>query len=117
MNRIKELRQIKGINQLDLANLLGLSQQTISTYENNTREPDIKTIKTLSKHFNVSIDYLLGETEIQNRYEDAEKVIINLKEELNYNGYDLSEKSFEEIINIILMTLQFTKNLSNLTNN
>lgn len=107
MNRIKKLRISKGDSQNDLSNLLGLSQQTISSYENNTREPDIKTLITLSNYFNVSIDYLLGETDIENRYDDAEIFINHLKKRFSNYGYDLSTKSANEIFEIldILMEL------------
>lgn len=65
MLRIKELRQDKGLSQGDLAKELGLSQQTISSYEKGIREPDISTLKKLADFFQVSLDYLLGETNIK----------------------------------------------------
>jgi Predicted transcriptional regulators len=62
MLRIRELRKARKLKQADLANLLGMAQQTISKYENGTVEPDITTMNTLSDFFNVSVDYLLGNT-------------------------------------------------------
>jgi repressor LexA len=60
MNIIKDLRKIHDISQNDLAEKLNISQQTVSSYENGTREPDISTLKQLALIFNVSIDYLVG---------------------------------------------------------
>lgn len=59
-NRIKELRTKKGLSQAQLANKLGISNQIISFYENNKREPKIETWQKLANFFNVSIPYLQG---------------------------------------------------------
>lgn len=64
-NRIKQLRTEYGMLQKDLAERLQLSQQTISLYESNKRQPDYDTLRTLAEFFNVSTDYILGVTNIQ----------------------------------------------------
>lgn len=58
--RLKQLRVERGLQQEDMAEILNLHRATISRYENNQREPDINTLINISKHFNVSIDWLLG---------------------------------------------------------
>lgn len=58
--RLKELREEKGLSQMQLAKEIGVKQQTISNYEAGEREPDIRTIKKLCKFFNVTAGYLLG---------------------------------------------------------
>ena len=57
--RIKELRQKAGLTQAELAEKLGFQPQTVSNWENGTREPDISALAQLSSLFNVSLDYLL----------------------------------------------------------
>lgn len=111
MNRIRNLRKIKGINQIELSQLLNVSQQTISTYENGTRDPDVEAAKFLANYFNVSIDYLLGETNIEVRYEEASNFIDTIRDELNTAGYDFSEKSAKEISDIILLALLLVKKI------
>lgn len=59
LKRIAELRKELKLSQVELANIIGVSQQTISKYEQGTREPDIETLLCLSRIFNVSTDYLL----------------------------------------------------------
>lgn len=66
MNRIKFLREEKGIYQKDLAKLLNVSVPAINYYENEKRSIDTKTASMLADYFNVSIDYLLGKTDIRN---------------------------------------------------
>lgn len=58
--RLKNLREEKGLRQADLANKLGVSQQTISQYEKDLREPDPAMSKKIASFFDVSIDYLYG---------------------------------------------------------
>lgn len=57
--RIKELRQKAGLTQAELAEKLGFQPQTVSNWENGTREPDISALAQLASLFNVSLDFLL----------------------------------------------------------
>jgi len=63
MNRLKELRKLKQIKQIDLCKKLGVTQGALSGWENGKYEPDINSLKKLSQIFDVSIDFLLGHTE------------------------------------------------------
>jgi len=66
MNRIKELRSEKNMTQVDLAKILKISDRAVGYYENGDREPDQETLMKLADFFGVSIDYLLGRTNIRN---------------------------------------------------
>ncbi|MBQ7466982.1 MAG: helix-turn-helix transcriptional regulator [Clostridia bacterium] len=57
---LKNLRQEKNVGQIELANALGVSKGIISLWENGLREPNMQSLITLAKYFNVSIDYLVG---------------------------------------------------------
>ena len=59
MNRIKVLREARGISQQRLAVELNVSQATISKYELDISEPDLNTIRKLAEFFGVTSDYLL----------------------------------------------------------
>ncbi len=61
--RLKELRNKLGLSQTQLANQIGIAQNTLSQYEKGTRQPDHETLKKLADYFDVSIDYLLGRDE------------------------------------------------------
>jgi len=56
------LRKEKGISQLKLAMDLNTNQNTISRYETGEREPGINELIKIADYFNVSIDYLLEQT-------------------------------------------------------
>lgn len=59
-DRIRELRNEKGLTQLELAKLLSLSKSNISKYESGDLEPNVSTFALLSEIFGVSVDYIMG---------------------------------------------------------
>ena len=61
-DRIKELREDKGYTQTELANILQVSRQSLSNYENEIVEPNINTLIKMADFFNCSLDYLTGRT-------------------------------------------------------
>ncbi len=58
--RLKELRQLKNISQMQLSIMTGISQSAIAKWELNKTEPTASALITLSKFFDESVDYLLG---------------------------------------------------------
>lgn len=66
--RIKQLRESHGETQQKMAENLGVSQQTIAGWEKGQRNPSLETLSTLADYFGVSVDYLLGRTDIPNIY-------------------------------------------------
>lgn len=60
MNRIKKMRQSKGLSQAELAQKVGISNQAISHYETEKRYPKIEAWQKLADFFNVSVPYLQG---------------------------------------------------------
>lgn len=86
--RLKELRKKKKISQKDLAEYLHITQVQISKYELGKNEPDLETVKKLSKYFNVTIDYLLDE-------EEKDIILITRKD------FETLKKSTEEITKIV----------------
>ena len=65
-NRLKEIRQSKGITVNKLSKAIGVKPATISYYENGKRYPSIKHLLALSDYFNVTIDYLCGKDILNN---------------------------------------------------
>ena len=63
--RLKQLRKEKKISQLKLAMDLNMNQNTISRYENLERQADYETLIRFADYFHVSLDYLLGRTDIK----------------------------------------------------
>ena len=60
---IRELRIKRGLTQVELASILGVSKSVISSYENGVHLPPYDILIRLSKLFGVSCDYLIGVSE------------------------------------------------------
>lgn len=66
MNRLKDLRIERGLLQSDIAKVINKSDRIIGFYETGERDMGTETLAKLADFFNVSIDYLLGKTEVRN---------------------------------------------------
>ena len=62
--RLKELRIEKGFSQQQLGNIVNTTKMAISHWESGHSEPSISQLITLSNLFNVSVDYLIGKTDV-----------------------------------------------------
>lgn len=60
INRIKEFRISLGLKQSELANLIGIRQNTLSTWETGRYEPDLDALAKMSELFGRSIDDIIG---------------------------------------------------------
>lgn len=93
-NKIKHLRKKAGLSQEDLAAKLGVSQKSICNYENNTRFPKgQKVIKGLADIFNVTVDYLISDTDDTTSKENL--FISSAKDEFGYKGKNEAEMLIE----------------------
>ena len=85
--RIKELRKKYDVTQDRLADVLGVTSQAVSKWENETGYPDIEYIMPIANFFNVTIDELFG-------HDNAEKV---RKVEEYCKKHDDMERSWEPV--------------------
>ena len=58
--RLKELREERGLTQRELATQLGINSVTYLHYEKEQREPPLALLADFAKFYGVSVDYLLG---------------------------------------------------------
>ncbi len=58
--RLKELREEKGLSQAQLSKNTGLSQSAIAHWELNQRVPVLDAVIVLAKYFGVTLDYIAG---------------------------------------------------------
>lgn len=61
--KIREIREEKGISQKELALILGVSPTNIYNYETGRTEPPIDMLKKIASTLEVSIDYLVGNSD------------------------------------------------------
>lgn len=117
---LKKLRTEKGLTQEELSKNLNINRATYAHYETGRREPDIETLKLLAKYFNVSVDYLLGNSDDRttlNPKEDTpyEKISKLVKENeiktlaAHFDGEDITDDDVEDIKNFIEFVIQKRK--------
>lgn len=85
-DRLKLLRKNSGYTQKELGEKLNISARVVGYYESNERFPDKDTLTGIADFFNVSVDYLLGRTDIKNANNNSK---INI---------DKNEKDVEELL-------------------
>ncbi len=87
--RLYELRRAKSITQQRLAIDLGIDQTSISSYECGKYLPTIEILVKIAEYFNVSVDYLLGLSDIRSPLKavatDQTAYVISLFESLPGN--------------------------------
>lgn len=107
--KILILREKLNMKQKELANLAGITEATLSRYENNKREPRGEIVTRLAKVLNVSTDYLLdneissqdynslSKNEIIDIEKEAEKMIdkIDTAKNLEFCGQIADEEDKE----------------------
>ena len=65
--RIKERRTKNGLTQKQLAKESGLSERSVQNYELGERIPTLQAAISLADYFDVSLDYLVGRSDIAER--------------------------------------------------
>ena len=100
MNKIKELRKQKNWNQTTLAKKLNTTQANISGWEKNKWQPDNEVLIKLSELFNVSIDYILGNT---NELTTTTQSAVISPEQAKEIWFSTLAQSDQETINLYLM--------------
>ena len=91
--RIKLLREEMGLKQEELAKKLSVSPSAIGMYERGLREPNNELTLRIANFFNVSIDYLLGKTDIRNPGKQIDDV-------LNEAMIGMSKEDYEKLTDI-----------------
>jgi transcriptional regulator with XRE-family HTH domain len=61
--RLKEARELRGLNQVQLAARAGLPAPSVSHFESGPRKPSFDNLKALASALDVTTDYLLGRSD------------------------------------------------------
>ncbi|EJM7954258.1 TPA: helix-turn-helix transcriptional regulator [Listeria monocytogenes] len=111
--RLRELRKVDRKTQQQMADLLGVSRPAYTAYELGRREPDFETLNKLALIFGVTVDYLLGRSDLKDISADGftAKEEIDMKKRMDalrkdlkngdgllYDGEPISEEAMESIL-------------------
>jgi len=100
--RLKILRNQKKITQEQLAEYLGVGRPTIAGYEAKGKQPSFDILKEIADFFNVSLDYLLGRTDIPNPYLLEDFPFYKVSEDLQTLSPE-SQKEIQKLIELYKM--------------
>ncbi len=82
MIRLFELRTEKELSQRSIAKIMNVSQGTYNNWENSNTQPSIEQLIALARFFDVSVDYLIGNSnnlELNKNYlSDRQREILKL---------------------------------------
>lgn len=94
---LKSLRKSKGITQTELAKNFNVSKSTISMYELGEREPSFEVLEKLSSFFDVTIDYLLGNTDTKEQKEKTPSNDEDVKVALFGGDSEVTDEMWNEV--------------------
>lgn len=107
---LKQLREDRGLSQSQLAKELGVSQSTVGNWESGAREPNFSTTQQIADFFNVSVDYLLGNTdEPRTLDQQLEGIDFALFGEV----HELTDEEKQDVINFAKFIKSQRKNAEN----
>lgn len=96
IERLKKLRKKEKLTQKDIATFLNISQPAYQQFESGKKKMNLETMEKLADYFNVSIDYLLGKTDIPDL--DLEIDIDNaIDNSVAYDGTPITDNDREII--------------------
>lgn len=94
--RLRNLRDGKGLNSQALADYTGLSAAAVSRYINGSRHPDLAALITLADFFDVRVEWLVG-MDTKDRYDDEDPKLKDLTD-----LYSVASDDDKAIVDMIL---------------
>ena len=73
-DRLRELREELDMNQEEVAGKLNIGRSTYANYETDRAEPSISILVDISNFYGVSVDYIIGNTDIRDNYYKDKKL-------------------------------------------
>ncbi|MBR3613982.1 MAG: helix-turn-helix transcriptional regulator [Clostridia bacterium] len=73
LKRLKDLREDNDLTQEKIAELLNITRPQYSLYETGKRDIPVDLLRVLAKFYSTSLDYIVGDTDISERYPEKKK--------------------------------------------
>ena len=96
IERLKKLRKKEKLTQKDIATFLNISQPAYQQFESGKKKMNLETMEKLADYFNVSTDYLLGQTDIPNSTLEAD-IDTAIDNSVAYDGKPITDNDREVI--------------------
>ena len=106
-NRIKELRNERGLRQEDLAEIINVSQQTISRLENGENSLPADILVDLSRFFHVSADYILKLSDARMTRENCIEADRNIEKQMDlFRMYERLSRANQHLLRRIMNCME-----------
>lgn len=104
--RIKQLRKENDLTQEEFGKRFGIVKSTVSLYESDKSTPDDEIKKKIAEYFNVSLDYLMGASDIRNPYKEEEpneldEFLVDLRHKARKRGINFDENSADDLLDFL----------------
>lgn len=96
--RLAEIRKSKKLKQMELAEMLNVSQQVISNIERGVTAPDIEQLKKIADIYNISLDQLVGREFFYDNADNVERKIISYIKQMDDEGKVLSLGLLSQVV-------------------
>lgn len=109
--RLKELRLARHLRQVEMADILGVSSSAIGSYERCERQPTYELLQKYASYFNVSIDYILcnsNEKLTTEAYQQLTTLDLSntlYKHSITLDGVELSKEDKQRVLDIARVLL------------
>lgn len=109
VKNLRLLREEKGLSQQALAEMLNISQQAVFKYEKSSNEPDISTLIKLADIFEVTVDYLIGNTDIREKVAKSSAVLLTEEEIEHIKRWRAVSANIKQSIENLITEIQENK--------
>ncbi|MCO7150473.1 helix-turn-helix domain-containing protein [Vagococcus lutrae] len=99
-NRIGELRREKGLTLKQMGKLLDVKDNTLSQYETGKRDPQVDFLIKTAEFFGVSLEYLIGESDVRDYIISDKKSGIELLEKIKTGELSYDNISIKTLISL-----------------
>lgn len=96
--RLAEIRKSRKFKQIELAEMLNVSQQVISNIERDVTAPDIEQLKKFADIYNISLDQLVGREFFGGDADNVERRIIDYVKQMDKEGKELSLGLLSQVV-------------------
>nr|WP_106780364.1 helix-turn-helix transcriptional regulator [Lysinibacillus timonensis] len=97
--RLKELRLEHGYTMEEIGKKLGIKKSSYASYESKYRRPPLERLRQLSQVYDVSVDYILGITDIRKEQHNFRTLLE--QKDLHWDGLPLDEEILLQINQIL----------------
>ncbi|WP_196479864.1 helix-turn-helix domain-containing protein [Clostridium tyrobutyricum] len=108
--RIKILRTENGLTQEEFGKPYNIKKSTVSQYESGSSKPDDELKKKIAQDYNVSLDWLMGLTDIRDLLKSADKITKSLNDDPELSEFWNALKDRDDLKLLFKQTRDMTPN-------